>query len=116
MISCNRRYCVEKKEISWLAFILAAASLIVNILFAIPHYEKKQAKTKYCSTVKMGTTEYYFNCASRNVLCNAYENGTIPRGHTYCQKCIPAKIEYVQSRTYIEHPNPLFQKCVDSIN
>ena len=117
MISCNRRYCPDKKHISWFAFILAAASLAVNILFAIPHYEKKQAKIKYCSTVKRGTTDYYLNCASMNVLCNAYENGTIPRGYVYCQKCIKATI--IQERPgheYIELPSLNFQKCVDSIN
>ena len=116
MISCNRRYCKDKKDISWLAFILSATSLAVNILFAIPHYEKKQAKTKYCSTVKKGATEYYLNCASRQVLCNAYANGTIPHGYSYCQKCIPTTISYHSEGDYDEFVNPLFKKCVDSIN
>jgi len=116
LISCVRRYCEDKEFIGWFSFLLSCSIFALNLFTVIPHYEQKQSKIKYCKSVKFGTKQYYMNCASKKMLCQSYDDGTLTKGLEYCNKCVSKVISLDSSSGHVEIINEAYTQCTSKFS
>ena len=116
LISCVRTYCKDKESIGWFSFFWSCSILGLNLFFVIPHYEQKQSKINYCKSVKFGTKQYYMNCASKKMLCQSYDDGTLTKGLEYCNICMPKVINLNSSSGHVEIVNEAYKQCTSKFS